>query len=227
MDTSFIPSEDFFPELKSLYTATNTCSTTWACIAAVAFSGFNVPEAVPLIFECAQRHENVEGKLLVRRIREALFKSGLMYGFPKSINGLAALRNVLPEELQDRTPLRPDPTTQLDETKKKGQVLFDQLYGEKSPTVSNFLEEIHSDLGGDFFMKTIAYGYIYGYTDILSATETSLCIVAGAIVAGTAPQLVDHEAGARRNGASADEIEATKRIVVAVAKGCNVRLASE
>ncbi|KAL0059853.1 hypothetical protein AAF712_013393 [Marasmius tenuissimus] len=211
MDTSFIPSEDFFPELKSLYTATNTCSTTWACIAAVAFSGFNVPEAVPLIFECAQRHENVEGKLLVRRIREALFKSGLMYGFPKFEKGLFS----------------PDPTTQLDETKKKGQALFDQLYGEKSPTVSNFLEEIHSDLGGDFFMKTIAYGYIYGYTDILSATETSLCIVAGAIVAGTAPQLVDHEAGARRNGASADEIEATKRIVVAVAKGCNVRLASE
>ncbi|KAF9258052.1 hypothetical protein L218DRAFT_1080624 [Marasmius fiardii PR-910] len=59
--------------------------------------------------------------------------------------------------------------------RKRGEEFFATLYGETTGIVRPFLNEIYPDMGGDFFMSTVGYGYIYSYTDILSPAETSLC----------------------------------------------------
>ncbi|KAL0571157.1 hypothetical protein V5O48_010812, partial [Marasmius crinis-equi] len=182
-DSSRIPSQSFLNELKALYNASNTDTSAWCCIAAVAFSGLNIPEAVPAIFEYGVRSEGIEGRVLARRIKDALFKVGLMYGFPKSINGLAALQKVLPKELQETETLRPDPTKDIEVIKRRGQEFMSHTYGETFDASLSFLKDIYPDLGGDFFMVSVCYGYIYGYTEILNAAETSLCIATAAIVA--------------------------------------------
>lgn len=61
----------------------------WFIVAAVAFSASNRPEAVPRVFEQALQDLRGTGSdksqelLLARKMREALFKSGLISGYPK------------------------------------------------------------------------------------------------------------------------------------------------
>lgn len=68
----------------------------WFIVAAVAFSASNRPEAVPCVFEQALQDLKSEGSdkpqelLLARKMREALFKSGLISGYPKVIDVFGA-----------------------------------------------------------------------------------------------------------------------------------------
>ena len=63
----------------------------WYIVAAVAFSASNLPEGVPRTFEHALKDLRALGansnqsdeKLLAQRIRDAIFKSGLISGYPK------------------------------------------------------------------------------------------------------------------------------------------------
>ena len=64
-------------------------SNPWYIISAVAFSASNQPEGVPRIFDhmLSQLRESGsdtdEQRLLARKLREALLKSGLISGYPK------------------------------------------------------------------------------------------------------------------------------------------------
>ena len=63
----------------------------WYIVAAVAFSASNQPEGVPRVFEHVLEDLRAPGtnslqsdeKLLAQKIRDALFKSGLISGYPK------------------------------------------------------------------------------------------------------------------------------------------------
>jgi endoribonuclease Dicer len=65
----------------------------WYIVAAVAFSASNRPEAIPRVFEhvlediksssSSQSGTKPDNKLLAQKLREALFKSGLISGYPK------------------------------------------------------------------------------------------------------------------------------------------------
>jgi endoribonuclease Dicer len=102
----------------------------WYIVAAVAFSASNKPEAVPQVF--AHALEDLKSlsisakpddeKQLARKMREALFKSGLISGYPKvynviqtpwstievqqAINSLRALSETMPEDLREKELLR-------------------------------------------------------------------------------------------------------------------------
>jgi hypothetical protein len=66
----------------------------WYIIAAVAFSASNRPEAVPDIFQCVLQDCSAEGEklLLARKMRDAIFKSGLSSGYPRVRQILQFLR---------------------------------------------------------------------------------------------------------------------------------------
>lgn len=78
-------------ELKSLYpTDDNGVHNPWYCVAAVAFSASNVPEAIPIVFEYALNDLRAIGReddalLLVHRMKDYIFKSGMLSGYPKEI----------------------------------------------------------------------------------------------------------------------------------------------
>jgi hypothetical protein len=91
---SDIATPEFLSLLKSLYPAepsTSALQNPWFFVAAVAFSASNLPEAVPLVFQHALKdlllHRSTEGDqdslILVRKIKDALFKSGMLSGYPK------------------------------------------------------------------------------------------------------------------------------------------------
>jgi hypothetical protein len=127
-----VATPELLSHLKSLYPVqSDVLKNPWYIAAAVAFSASNLPEAVPLVFQYAlndlDSHPSAnhaqDSLLLVRNIKDALFKSGLLSGYPKvrtlipssvsisqsspqAINAMAALYAVLPDHLKDTKPLR-------------------------------------------------------------------------------------------------------------------------
>ncbi|KAJ3500009.1 hypothetical protein NLJ89_g9983 [Agrocybe chaxingu] len=225
-----------FPENASR----NGLRNPWYIVAAVAFSASNRPEGVRRVFEhvladlrsanASSGHSQtvdhqssdaaqLEERVLARKMREALFKSGLICGYPRAINGLKALHEVMPEELKEEKLLR-DPNVSLGRYEEVGNAFFKTVYGEKAEEVMGMLDTVYPDLGTstppiDFwglqlsfcpgcFSRTIGYGLVYSptatQTEILSPLETSYTLVAALIAVDTPQQIVWHLDGARRGG---------------------------
>lgn len=82
---ALIATPEFLSHLQSLYPPqASAVQNPWYIAAAVAFGASNVPEAVPLVFQHALKEVRSEDKiLLVRKTKDALFKSGVICGYPK------------------------------------------------------------------------------------------------------------------------------------------------
>ncbi|KAK7022888.1 hypothetical protein VNI00_016875 [Paramarasmius palmivorus] len=212
------PTNELLTHLRSLYPYPN--DTIWACIAAIAYSGCNIPSGVPAIFNFVATPPT-ERLVLVRKMKDAIFKAGMLFGYPKAINGLLELHNILPPELRDTEPFR-NQTTSLPSLTQSGYEYFTTVYGDTAKSVDTLLRDIYPDMG--FFSTTLAYGFVYSYTSILSPTETALCIIAGLVIADTQRQLEWHLAGAKRLGVPDGEVEAVRKIVGEVIHraGCSV-----
>lgn len=87
-----IATPGFLSSLKHLYPLQPTDSyvqSPWYAVAAITFSASNCPEAVPLVLEYVLRDldaidaSHQDQLTAVRKIRDAVFKSGLICGFPK------------------------------------------------------------------------------------------------------------------------------------------------
>ncbi|KAL1740896.1 AhpD-like protein [Schizophyllum fasciatum] len=209
--------------LRDLYPAQTTDGHdhTWAVVAICAFSAANLPEAVPQVFAYAAKEETShDGRLLLaRKARDALFKSGMLSGYPKAINALAKLHASLPEDLRDREPMRPSNTT-TDELHRTGEDLFMQTYGEKADDVRTLLHDIYPDLG--HFSITFAYGYVYGASHALTPTETSFAFVAALIAADVPTQIDWHLRGARHHGATLEQVRAVRKIAIEASRAAGI-----
>ncbi|TFK73729.1 hypothetical protein BDN72DRAFT_790371 [Pluteus cervinus] len=217
-----VATTEFLAQLEALYPEpAEGALSAWAFVAATAFSASNLPEAVPLVFRYAIRNLKTDGErlLVVRKIKDALFKSGLLSGFPKAINALAQLHTVVPETLRDIVPLR-DVSLALDDLETAGQAFFSGTYGETADSVQNFLKEIYPDL--ERFSTVFGYGYTYSFTEVLSAVETSFTMIAALIASDVPRQISWHLQGALRNGASKEEVRAVRQIAVEVSRKAGV-----
>ena len=88
-----IATPEFLSSLKRLYPPQSTyVKNPWYAVAAITFSASNCPEAVPLVLEyvlkdldtIAASHE--DRLFAARKIRDAVFKSGMICGFPKVVH---------------------------------------------------------------------------------------------------------------------------------------------
>ncbi|KAF8061658.1 AhpD-like protein [Lyophyllum atratum] len=214
----------FLNQLKSIYplksSSSGFFSNPWYIITAVAFCASNRAEEVPRVFQHALRDLKAETegleeqRLLARKFRDALFKAGLTAGYPRTINSLVALNEVMPEELRDTTTMRRTDTP-IEQYEKTGEVLFRSIYGETADSVQNLLDTVYPDMG--WFSNTIGYGLTYGFADILSPLETSYTLVAALIASDSPRQIQWHLDGARRRGATYQETQAVRMISMEVA----------
>ncbi|KAJ3548264.1 hypothetical protein NM688_g5319 [Phlebia brevispora] len=237
-------SEAFLKHLKSLYpcagdngTSTESPSVItnpWYIIAIVAFASCNRPEAVPVIFvhtlqelEAAQRKFGTDEETsynerlrLARRIRESLLKASLLCGAPRTINGMIALHEAMPEDLREKSVLRNTSLT-TEQCFLAGERVFRSMYGNTADGVQNVLNEIYPDFG--WLTKLVGYGMVYGQTDILTQVETSYILVAGVIGMETPRQFGWHLANTRHGGASLQEAKAVRQICIEVAEHAGVQ----
>ncbi|KAG6845201.1 hypothetical protein H0H87_012528 [Tephrocybe sp. NHM501043] len=220
--TPVLATPAFLNRLKSLYPRGNLSRLEhpWYIIASVAFCASNRPEEVPWVFQHALTDLKVESdniedhRLLARKFRDALFKAGLTAGYPRTINSLIALHEVMPEELRDTKTMRPTKTT-MEQYAVTGEALFRSIYGETADTVQGLLDNIYPDMG--WFSNTVGYGLNYGFTEILSPLETSYTLVAALISSDSPLQIQWHLDGARRRGATFEQVKAVRSMSMEVA----------
>jgi len=227
---STLTSPAFLSRLESLYSQASSSGVTdnnpWYIVAAVAYSASNAPEAVSSVFLHvlkdleARNLQHDEKLLLARKMRDALFKSGLTSGYAKAINSLVALHEVTPEDLRDKKPLRKLDTDTVQDYVQGGEAFFKSVYGETAVSVQGLLDSIYPDMG--WFSNTIGYGLTYGFTDVTSQIETSYTLVAALIAGDTPRQIGWHLAGARRGGATLGQVKAVRQIVIEVATEAGV-----
>ncbi|KAK1221023.1 hypothetical protein PQX77_016173 [Marasmius sp. AFHP31] len=222
---SKLVSSAFLNRIESIYpitASTKVWGNPWYIVASVAFSASNQPEAIPLVFQHALQStkSHDERLLLARKTRDAIFKAGLNSGYARGINSLIALDGVMPEELKDRE-LSRNRATSSQEHEAEGKKFFEELYGDTAGSVQKLLDDIYPDMG--WFSTTIGYGLVYGHNQILTPLETSYTLVSTLIAGDTPRQINWHLNGARRLGATLDEVKAVREIAMEVASLSGVR----
>ncbi|KAH9484059.1 Peroxisomal protein 2 [Psilocybe cubensis] len=220
----------------------------WYIVATVVFSASNQPEGVKYVLEnvledLGHYHEQEDlekqSKKLAQKMREAIFKSGMISGYSKvflidvnslalqrmilvvkAINSLQVLNTAIPDEWKV-TEIQRDTSISLAEYEAKGMSTFRSIYGETADSVDGLLTTIYPDLG--WFSRTIAYGITYGHGETLSQLETSYTLVAALIASDTPQQIGWHLDGAKRGGATTEEVKAIRQISMEVAKFSGIK----
>ncbi|KAL5528848.1 hypothetical protein ACEPAG_4822 [Sanghuangporus baumii] len=232
-----LATSEFLTRIKARYSLTTSGAASnqvdleidnpWYIITAVVFSASNRPDAIPRVFEfviseLGTLSATKDDKLrLVVRMREALFKAGMISGYSRAISSLVALYEATPQELRDTKLIREVDNDKVSDLIARGDELFTAMYGDTAAQVQSLLESIHPDMG--WFSKNIAYGHVYNGLKVLGQRDTSYAIVAALIAMDTPRQIGWHLANCRRGGASYDEVCAVRDIAIQVASVCGVK----
>ncbi|KAG2065436.1 hypothetical protein BDR04DRAFT_1121849 [Suillus decipiens] len=227
-----IATPEFLNELRSLYPATaKYVDCDWFLAASIAFSSSNCPEAVPRVLRYAlddldklSDTSYEDRKLLVRKMRDGILKSGMLSGFPKAINALVSLYEATPEELRDTKPLR-DSTKSKEEDIAAGQAYFDLAFGDTATKIQPILRSIYPDL--EHFAMSTGYGYVDSFMDVISIKETTFATISTMIANATYNKLEWHLTRAVHHGATIEEVRAVREIALRIAIKAGVSLKIE
>ncbi|KAI0078148.1 hypothetical protein K474DRAFT_1619887 [Panus rudis PR-1116 ss-1] len=232
-----LASHSLLRRLKSLYPLDSTAHQTdvqrivynpWYLVAAVAFNGSNKPDTIPVILQYVLDELNDLGDTVqhadrlqvARRTREAVFQSGLLCGYARTINSLVALQSATPQELQETSPLR-DVNKPMQDYAELGKDLFRRMYGSNADSVQQLLDKIYPDMG--WFSNTIGYGLTYGSTNVMKPFETSYILATANIIVDTPRQIVWHFKTARNGGATLEQVKAVRQIAMEVGTAAGLK----
>jgi alkylhydroperoxidase/carboxymuconolactone decarboxylase family protein YurZ len=227
-----IATPEFLNELQSFYPATaKYVDGDWFLAASIAFSSSNCPDAVPRVLRHALDDLDKlpdtsyeDRKLLVRKMRDGILKSGLLSGYPKAINALVSLYEATPEELRDTEPLR-DSTRSKEDDATAGQAYFDLAYGDTATEIRSMLKSIYPDL--EHFTISSGCGYVDSFTEVISTKETTFATIATMIANATPSRLEWHLTRAVYHGATVEEVRAVREIALRIALKAGVPLKTE
>ncbi|KAG2065126.1 hypothetical protein BDR04DRAFT_1108962 [Suillus decipiens] len=227
-----IATPEFLSELQSLYPApAKYVDGDWFLAASIAFSSSNCPEGIPYILRYALDDldklpdtSDEDRRLLVRKINDGIFKSGLISGYLKVYNALVSLYEATPEELRGTELLR-DFTRSKEEVAAAGQACFDVTYGDTAAKVQPMLRSAYPDL--EHLTIKFGYGYVCAFMEVTSAKETSFAMIAALIPNDTPRQVEWHLPGAVRNGATVEEVRAIREIALKIAIKTGIHLKHE
>jgi alkylhydroperoxidase/carboxymuconolactone decarboxylase family protein YurZ len=140
-----------------------------------------------------------------------------------------SLKSVTPDALLD-PPSTPSPSlrradvyaTPPNEILKRGEMFFDNVYGKISKRIMGQMERCGTeDLG---IVAKLMYGYLLSNTRILSAAETSYVLIAGLVPQDVNPQLRGHLKGALSNGATVEEVRATREMALRICQAVGMEI---
>lgn len=151
---------------------------------------------------------------------------------PQTINALLALKHNTPPHLLDE-PLAYSPSNRPSELHAipsstilhRGQRFFDTVYGKVSKRVMGQMDRCGTeDLG---LTARLMYGYVLSNTTVLTAAESSFVLIAGLVPQDVNPQLKGHLRGAVNNGASFEEVDAVRGLVVRICEAAGMKRLAE
>ncbi|KAK0452763.1 uncharacterized protein EV420DRAFT_1766118 [Desarmillaria tabescens] len=221
-----IATREFLSSLEALYPRqARGVVSPWSLVAATAFSSSNLPEAVPEVFKYALEGVNThdERQVLVRKLKDALFKSGTVVWAINASFSAPSCHSLLNCAIRNPFAIylcRPKAWTKI-----RTRIFRSYIRRHGQRPFSLFSRSYI--LTFEFFSTTFGYGYTYGYFGALSTAETSFTMVA-ALIANDTPRQVDwHLKGSLRNGATLDEVKAVRQIALDVARTSGVQWKNE
>ena len=149
--------------------------------------------------------EGFEQGLTVSEAKEALSQLYAYTGFPRSLNALGALQQVIKErtEAGKRTEAgrEADPLPSDYDALKQGTEVQTQLVGGK-PFTYSFAPQT------DYYLKAHLFGDIFARNNLSFADREVVTVSAISALPGCEPQLVAHVSGARNMGVSDEALKA-------------------
>ena len=150
-------------------------------------------------------NEGFEQGLTVSEAKEALSQLYAYTGFPRSLNALGALQQVIKErtEAGKRTEAgrEADPLPSDYDALKQGTEVQTQLLGGK-PFTYSFAPQT------DYYLKAHLFGDIFARNNLSFADREIVTVSAISALPGCEPQLVAHVSGARNMGVSDEALKA-------------------
>jgi len=148
-------------------------------------------------------NEGFEQGLTVSEAKEALSQLYAYTGFPRSLNALSALQQVIKEraELGKKTEpgIEADPYPNDYNALKQGTQVQTQLTGK--PFTYTFAPQT------DFYLKAHLFGDIFARNNLTFAEREVVTVGAISALAGCEPQLLAHVAGARNMGVTDEALK--------------------
>ena len=155
-------------------------------------------------------HNGLEAELTVCRIKEALSQLYAYTGFPRSLNALGVLQNVVESrKSKDKRVIMGEDASPLSDdfdALKEGTRVQTQLTGK--PFDYAFAPAT------DYYLKAHLFGDIFARDNLTYADRELITVSALSGMAGVEPQLKAHIAGARNMGVTEEQLQG---IVVALA----------
>jgi endoribonuclease Dicer len=108
----------------------------------------------------------------------------------------------------------------LADYEKTGEAMFTRFYGATASSTQTLLDSAYPDLG--YISKTIGYGFIYGFLNYINDVETSYVLLASLVALDAPLQIRWHLDGARRNGATDDQVRAVRSMAIKIAEYAGV-----
>ncbi|PPJ54813.1 hypothetical protein CBER1_08444 [Cercospora berteroae] len=170
-------------------------------------------------------------KLVQRRMKEAVLKTGPMYGSPKMLQALFPLFKDLKEEEIDHYGPRHDsingdltsPSNPLIPPHRHtlGQTFFTQLWGSPTSSTANqaFNLKFHPDL---HFLVSLNLAWIVAEDSIFRFAETCMLNSATMFCSNCAEQAMWHVRGIVRQGGTREQAQWTQELALRVAGICEV-----
>ncbi|KAM0244420.1 hypothetical protein ACHAP5_006222 [Fusarium lateritium] len=193
----------------------------WYLGAAVALAASGAGDRIPDLYHLAVAGLPLDQeKIVQRRIKEALLKTSVLMGFPKTLQSVVPLYRCMAKDKVDAYAPRTEALGSAEAAKareERAQDHFDTLWTPEAARTNRELLRIHQP---DLYLLVQKWGYEYWLSEdaILSLRETSICTTAAIMCINSPTQAMWHTRGIVRLGGTMEEARLTQDMVLRIAK---------
>lgn len=213
-----------FQNIEMSFTQTDLGSEKWYMAAIAAIVGGNDPDIAADLYQHLARQPEFstppQRQRLVRRLREALFKSVIIVGVCKPLEAIMAINKCEREEDKDRSVTREG--WQCDEDNlKRGMEWLQKIYTGNTESTLGLFDD-HKDFA--WVSKNITYGLFLSDRQVLDDLETEIVTFSSIMIQNLKLETHWHIRGMRRIGVSAKDVKVVWDAVQQVAGYLGIRL---
>lgn len=218
------PLDQLFQEIEDSFKKASLGPETWYMATIAAIAGGNDPDIAADLYQYLVSKPDYSApsqrQRLIRRLREALFKTIIIVGVCKPLEAIMAISKVEKEEDKDRSVTRED--WQCDEANlKRGMDWLQKIYtGNTTSTLSLF--DDHKDFA--WVSKNITYGLFLSDRQVLDDLDTETVTFSSIMIQNLKLETHWHTRGIRRIGVAQEDVKIIWNAVQKVAEHLGLRL---
>ncbi|KAH6898113.1 hypothetical protein B0T10DRAFT_577613 [Thelonectria olida] len=195
---------------------------------AYSFAASNKGQYVANVFTeaiKARKDDHEYHKHVLKRIKEGLLKTGIIYGIPRVINAFRALIKAIPSPESNETSSIRNNITVSSETDERGIEYMHNIFRADLDPFLGSMDRYWPDL------RTLVVTYIYGYyqsdTSILDAITTSQLNIATLVPVDVSAEVARYMRGLIRNGGTEEQLKVAYHMALDICPICEVQLKAE